>query len=306
MRGKVLVVGVSLLFGCRKPVPPSPPPTDASAAPTCTSPIVVRARVHGAFEGSPTSGVRGPAMVVGMQQGPSFDGVGPSFGTVAELALEAPRFAAEYAPSDLCSDEGSSNDRIAISCITGPGARTTKVVVARGGTGLEVTVGDARTRWTPPETTAATCFELHGLEDRRDLDVLRKTWMLDTPKCPRSPSAAPVKIALVLDPLATTCSPGGAPDRATVTLIGAGPPRALGRLGNTCGYLKSARAGDVNGIAVEAGDMGTERRFAYQLGDRVYYASDDGRVHAAELPCGARASFEVRPSGRLRVSEQGP
>lgn len=46
-------------------------------------------------------------------------------------------------------------------------------------------------------------------------------------------------------------------------------------------------------VEVEASDHDTVRRFAYQLGDHVYYVADDGRVHAADLPCGARAVFDV-------------
>jgi hypothetical protein len=60
----------------------------------------------------------------------------------------------------------------------------------------------------------------------------------------------------------------------------------------------------MNGIEVEASDDGTVRRFAYQLGDRIYYSADDGRVHAADLPCGARAAFDVLAPGQRRMMRE--
>jgi hypothetical protein len=80
---------------------------------------------------------------------------------------------------------------------------------------------------------------------------------------------------------------------AKVTLLGLGVPRPLGALSDLCGPVWTRRPHDMTGIEVEASDDDTVRRFAYQLGDRVYYVADDGRVHAADLPCGARAVFDV-------------
>ncbi len=231
----------------------------------------------------------------------------PIAGVAARLLLAEPRFAAEYAPSDLCSDDGSTADRIAVRCITEPSAKTSRVVIEREGTSLAVTQDGVRQRWTPPAPYGADgCFELRGLDAKQDLDPLRKTWMLDEPKCPRSPSSAPVKITLKLapPPVPMPCMPESEQQAsAQVTLLGAGKPRDLGALTNMCGASWFRRAPDMNGIAVTASDMGSEQRFAYQLGDRVYYATDDGRVRAADLPCGARARFEVATVGRLQVPE---
>lgn len=264
----------------------------------CANPTVVRAQLHGAFEGNPASGLKGPFMVVGMEHGPSFGMSGRSFATVADLELEEPRFAAEYGPADLCSDDGSTPERIAISCITGPSAKLTKLIVARDGSGLTVTTDGKPTQWEPPDW-ASRCFELHGLDGKRDLEPLRKSWMLDEPKCPRNPSSLPLKVTLQLDPLTA----GGGHYDAKVTLLGAGQPRGVGKMTNMSGAVGFRRAPDVNGITVSASDMGVERRFAYQLGDRIYYVAEDGRVHAAELPCGARTKLEVRASAPLQVPE---
>jgi hypothetical protein len=301
MRFAVEVLGVGLLTACRSS---GAAPVDAGAAassttPTCTSPIVVRAEIHGAFEGLSGSGVRGPFMVVGMDHAPPFVMSGRSFGTVADLELEEPRFAAEYGPADLCSDDGSTQDRIAISCITGPSAKVTKLTVARDDLGLMATIDGKQTRWEPPTWEASRCFELRGLDGKRDLEALRKTWMLDEPKCPRSPSSQPVKVTLRLDPVAA----GGGHHDAKVTLLGAGAPRDVGKMTNMSGAVGFRRSRDVNGIIVSASDMGLDRRFVYQLGDRIYYVSEDGRVHAADLPCGTRTKFEVRASAALQVPE---
>ena len=40
------------------------------------------------------------------------------------------------------------------------------------------------------------------------------------------------------------------------------------------------------------------------LGDRIYYVTEDGRVHAAELPCGARTKFKLRATAPLQVPER--
>lgn len=231
----------------------------------------------------------------------------PVVGVAANLMLAEPRFAAEYAPSDLCSDDGSTADRIAVRCITEPSAKTSRVVIEREGTSLAVTQDGVRQRWAPPAPYGADgCFELHGLDTKQDLEPLRKTWMLDEPKCRRSSSRAPVKITLKLAPPAVPmpCGPGfNEQASAQVTLLGAGKPRDLGALTNMCGPSWFSRAPDMNGITVAASDMGSVQRFAYQLGDRVYYVTDDGHVRAADLPCGARARFEVATVGRLQVPE---
>ena len=305
MRFAVLVLGVVVLPACRSSAPPSgSAPVDATApsstARACTNPTVVRTQLAGAFEGRSASPLNGPSMLVEMMvPAMSFEQSGPWFGTVAHLELEEPRFAAEYGPADLCSDDGSTPDRIAISCITGPSAKITKLTVARDGSGLTVTTDGKQTRWDPPDLLPSPCFELHGLDGKRDLEALRKTWMLDEPKCQRSSSNPPLKITLRLDPHAVE---GGHHD-AKVTLLGAGPPRGVGKMTNMSGAVGFRRMPDVNGITVTASDTGVDRRFAYHLGDRVYYVAEDGRVHAAELPCGARTKFEVLASAPLQVPE---
>lgn len=238
-------------------------------------------------------------MVVEMDQGPSFGAAGPSFGTVAALSLEEPRFAAEYGLADLCSDDGSTAERIAVRCITGPSAKVTELTVAREGEGLVTTTDGAQTRWAPP-AGASRCFELHGLDEQRDLEPLRRTWMLDEPKCRRDPSSAQRKVTLQLAPV----SAGEGHYDARVTLHGVGTPRGVGEdMTNVSGAVGFRRWPDLNGVTVLASDMGVDLRFAYQLGDRIYYVAKDGRVRAAELPCGARVTFEVRASAPLRVSE---
>ena len=234
----------------------------------------------------------------------------PSRGIVTDLVLD-PRFAAEYGPEDLCSDDGSSPDRISVRCLTGSGAMK-KFVVARDAVGLAVTEDDAKpTPWNPMDGRER-CYELHGLETR-DLEPLRKTSMLDEPKCVRGPSRASVKVTLKLDAVGDSkIELGGRVAcfaSANVTLLGLGPPRPLGVMTDLCGPVWIHRPNDKTGIEVEASDDTTVRRFAYQLGDRVYYAAADGRVHAADLPCGARASFDVlapAQRGMLRGETKWP
>ena len=237
-------------------------------------------------------------MVVEMIASLSFERSGRWFGTVADLELEEPRFAAEYSPGDLCSDDGSTPDRIAINCITGPSAKITKLTVVRDGSGLTVTKDGKQTRWDPPDFWTSPCFELRGLDGKRDLEAIRRTWMLDEPKCPRNTSSPPLKITLRLDPVAA----GGHYD-ARVTLLGAGLPGRVGTMTNMSGAVGFRHLPDVSGITVSASDNGVDRRFVYQLGDRVYYVAEDGRVHGADLPCGARTTFEVRASAPLQVPE---
>jgi hypothetical protein len=226
----------------------------------------------------------------------------PPSGMVADLVLD-PRFAAEYGPADLCSDDGSSPDLILVRCITASG-RMAKIAVARDGAGLRVTEDEKQTLWKPPDGTGR-CYELHGLETR-DLEPLRKTWMLDEPKCVRDPSRASVKVTLKLDALREVkVDVAGGPacfPNAKVTLLGLGQPRSLGVLTDLCGPVWIRRPHDLTGIEVEASDDSTVRRYAYQLGDRVYYVADDGRVHAADLPCGGRAVFDVlAPAQRVML-----
>ncbi len=247
--------------------------------------MVIQAHVHGRFEGP---GRAHMSIAEGAPLGDQAPG-----GMVSGLLLEA-RFAAEYGPNDLCSDAGSTPDRIAVSCLTGASGKTTQIAVTREGASLGVTMDGKRTLWKPPE---GRCIELHGLDEKRDLEPLRKTWMLDEPKCARDPSRASVKVTLKLDALRDMkVDVGGGPacfPNAKVTLLGLGQPRPLGLLTDLCGPVWIRRPHDTTGIEVEASDDSTVRRFAYQLGDRVYYVADDGRVHAADLPCGARAVFDV-------------
>src|SRR5262249_11304403 len=145
----------------------------------------------------------------------------PPSGMVTDLVLE-PRLAAEYGPDDLCSDDGSTADRIAVRCISGSSGKTTKIVVARDSAGLRVMEDEKQTLWKPPDGSRR-CYELHGLETR-DLEPLRKTWMLDEPKCARDSSRTSMKVTLKLDaerdlkvdvPGSPTCYPN-----AKVTLLG--------------------------------------------------------------------------------------
>lgn len=94
---------------------------------------------------------------------------------------------------------------------------------------------------------------------------------------------------------------------AKVSLLGLGKPRSLGLLSQLSGPTWIRRFRNKGGIEMSASDDHTEQRFAYQLGDRVYY-SDQDRIRSAELPCGARAVFDaVVPHslmGMLRGEEE--
>jgi len=85
--------------------------------------------------------------------------------------------------------------------------------------------------------------------------------------------------------------------------LGANAPRDLGVLSNACGGGHVQRWVGANGIEVVASDMGTVKRFAYQLGDRVYYVDEGGRVRAADIPCGAHAAFSVLAQGHTLLRE---
>jgi hypothetical protein len=93
-------------------------------------------------------------------------------------------------------------------------------------------------------------------------------------------------------------------DAAKVTLLGLGAPRERGDLSNLSGPSWVIRPADVAGIVVEASDDATVRRFAYQLGDAIYYSGGDDRVHRGSLPCGARATFAVEGMGRIHIPER--
>jgi hypothetical protein len=274
---------------------------DAATGAACPDTTVIRARIVGRFEGWDTEAFIAPKLVVAID----WHGSTPPDGVVAELPLAAPHFAAEYTIDDLCADDGSTGDRIAIRCVAG--ADIARLVVTRNAGGLAVTHDAKQTLWEPSEHYSR-CFELHGLEHPNaatspshatvDLDTLRKAWELDAPKCPRADGVAPVKVTLKIDalkgPTAHRCIPEGpAVDSGRATLLGAGAPKDLGTIANLCGGSHVTHWQSINGIEVEASDMGTVKRFAYQLGDRAYYLTEDGTVRAADLPCGARAVFGV-------------
>lgn len=266
---------------------------------------MIRTRIEGRFEGRPTEPFITPRLVVAID----YQGSTPPDGVVTELALAAPRFAAEYTIDDLCVDDGSTVDRIAVRCVTG--GEIARLVVSRNADGLAVTHDTKLTQWKQPAGHPSRCFELHGLErppvpaspgtppqKTVDIETLRKAWELDAPKCPRADTIAPVNVTMKIEamtgPKAHRCIPEGpAVDAARTTLLGAGAPKDLGTITNLCGGSRVTRWEGVNGIEVEASDMGTVKRFAYQLGDRVYYVLEDGRIRAADLPCGARAVFRV-------------
>jgi hypothetical protein len=202
--------------------------------------------------------------------------------TVASFPVSAARFAAEYGADDLCTDDGSTSDRIAIRCITGNDAAITRLVIGKDEGGLAVTVNGTQAIWEP-NAFSYHCFELHGLDRKADLEPLRKTWRRADSPCP---ATTPVKITLRLDD-------------AKVTLLGAGAARDLGSLD-----LRSPatihRLVDVNGLEVVATGA---QRFIYQLGDRIYFLGQEGRVHAADLPCGGRADFNVLAPRHPEIKE---
>ena len=225
---------------------------------------------------------------------------------IVDLELPAPRFAfaGELVPDDLCSDEDpSAPGGLAIGCLVGSPPVIQRVVVTREAEGLEVRSSTGTSHWKPPPGMLA-CTRLVGLGKRRDLESLRATWLRDEPGCARGGRDA-VRVVLRLTPPSPT-KPGAVVDAAIATLLGLGEPRALGALSNLSGPSWIERPNDVSGIQVEASDDETVRRFAYQLGDAVYYSGGDGKVHRAPLPCGVRASFAVETSGGLRIPERKP
>ena len=271
----------------------------ASPAPPCGTTAIVRARVAGRFVGEPAEGTL-PALIIAVES------THPE-AMIARVALASPEFAAEYSLEDLCTDEGSTADRLALRCLSQDQAKVKRLIITRDGGGLAVTEDSKQILWEPT-FFANQCFELHGLDHRSDLDTLRSTYRLDAPKCPRDPSAPPVKVRLRIDASKTTtrCSPDHMPVEARVSLLGAGAPKDLGILNNLCGATGAHRWPNLSGLQINASDMGISQRFVYQLGDRVYYSVEDGHVRAAELPCGARAVFDHETIGLPRLRESEP
>jgi hypothetical protein len=67
--------------------------------------------------------------------------------------------------------------------------------------------------------------------------------------------------------------------------------KSLGALGHFCGAAWLTTFDDVPGISVEASDMGTSRRFAFQAGDTLMFLTDQNKLEAVDLPCGRSTLF---------------
>jgi hypothetical protein len=307
-----LLVLVATTLACSRPTRVSlEAPADASP---CDRRIAVASRVVGSWRGDATDESRGsPHLVVEIDD--------PSAGSsqtreIARLPIASPFFAAEVGPSDLCADDGSTPDELSIRCIADRG----EIVRARvhdDGHALRVRIGDApATRWQMAHAENA-CFDLHGLDERRDLEAARAAWGRDMPsaRCEGKRAASgPVRAVLDFPPGREKpyfCAggwdrPGGATDATSVrvSIPSLGIRKELGALGNQCGGLHVTRFTDADAIALETSDMGLEKRFAYRLGDRLYVVGEDDRIAALDLPCGARVVFDVRYPWREGVEQR--
>jgi hypothetical protein len=276
--------------------------SDASAAPSvsaaaCAHPVAIQARIHGAFTGSDDATADGLF-------------IGTSTGTRATMVWTAPPFfAAEASLDDLCSDDSPSSgaaggaNEIAVRCV-GPGGRIRRTVVRSEGTSLSVRDDGAAPRKELPSPDG-TCFDLHGLGKKKDLEPLRAAWGNDTKsaRCAAAKTApSDVHVTIEFPKLdgeeQPHCAESGTlatnSSRVVVSIAALGMKRDLGRLDNQCGAVTVTRFDDANALTFEASDMGTSRRAFYQLGDSLYVTGGDGRLSATPLPCGAKAVFDLR------------
>lgn len=76
----------------------------------------------------------------------------------------------------------------------------------------------------------------------------------------------------------------------------------LGILSEQCAGIHVVRYADADAVSLGTSDMGDDDRFAYRLGDRVYFSTASGGIGSAEIPCGARVMFD--PPARAVTSTE--
>lgn len=284
----------------------APPPKPLVVAPVVVDAgaverVVVRAAVRGSWIGSATFERSSPMLVVSAD----LPMLGPGASEIASIALAAmPFVAAELAgPADLCGDEPAAPGALAVRCLTDHGVAHVAVRAIDGE--LEIaTDGAAPRRWRLPGVASAR-FELRGLGVRRDVDALRAAWGRDVPseRCRDAKPRAAVRVAMRFPIVADNYSCGGVAiadagptsgplDRTRVQLAVGGVVRDLGVLSEQCAGLHLVRYDDADAVVFGTSDMGAEHRFAYRLGDRLYFSTAEGGVARIDLPCGARATFD--------------
>jgi len=292
---------LTVVCGCSREEPRPLEVTDApaSATPACDT-RVIATHVQGNWTGSGSEPMAfRPSLAIA-------DATGNPQGAVASISLdEVPFIAADLAgPADLCSDEaGAAPGTIAVRCVSAGVIR--RLVVRTSGDALEVIVdGAAPTLWRMPGV-AHGCYELHGLGVVRDLEPLRAAWGRDEPRaaCRGAKPHAPVSLALRFPVVAANyvCAAAtsvsdagpssGAVDATRVQLILGTTTHDLGVLHEQCAGFFVTRFDDADAVSFGTTDLGVERRFAYRLGDRLYFSNDIGGVSSAELPCAAAATF---------------
>jgi len=231
---------------------------------------------------------------------------------VASLSPAVPFFAARLQPRELCTEETNGEKEIAVRCIVGRG-QMKRLVVQNGRHDLIVREeGKPARSWTM-NGFPDVCFDLHPYGAHRDLEPLRAAWGLDADRipCRNGPNVSPVRVVVELQPVPDAgpsfCNgKSGLTNAAAVRLLVPGSHAAqdLGVLGNLCGGLHVTRYDDVEALGLGTSDMGTEQRFAYRLGDRLYFVTADDRFGSVELPCGAKVAFDVRstPATGARIT----
>ncbi len=281
------------------------PIASASASPAaCTHAYSVTAVVTGSWFGDPTQATTAPMLVVRLDDA----GLGPPDAlTVAQVPVAQPFFDADVNLAELCSDEATAPGTIAVKCITEHG-KLSHVVVRSAHDGLDVvTDGAAPVHWRMtygPERFDGACYTLHGLGALRDLEPARAAWGRDVPsaRCSGTPRTRPVHVVFDFvdvpgDP------PSSNPNREKIAVSIPGWKRDLGVLSNLGGGLHPTRYTDADAIRLVTSDMGTEDRFAYRLGDRLYVVEGGDHVVSTDLPCGAKVAFDVHYRWRDSIVE---
>jgi len=284
-----------------KPVPAQATPTLVTAQSPCKAIYPVTTVIDGSWfgDGSGLSGAPGikrypPVLVVGLDD-PSLYA---RFSDVVTIPLAAPFFAQDVKLDELCSDSGHEPGTIEVECVVGP--KLSRVVVRPSGDGLDVSVdGGAPQHWNmkfEAELYEGACYELHGLGVRRDLEPARAAWGRDEPsaRCGSTPRTRITHVAIdLLAPPGYKPAPGSQLVPLNDVIVSMpGWRMGLGQISNLYGGLHVIRYTDVEAVMISATDMGSEWREAYRLGDRLYVVEKD-RITSTELPCGAKAVFEV-------------
>ncbi len=220
---------------------------------------------------------------------------------IAALRLPDHGLATEFEGRDLCRDEGSTDNRIAVQCVTQDGT-VAHLRVTRSGDSVDAEgFGGTPIHWTRP-SWAHPGIGLRSLLPKGDLEPLRIAWHDDQPsqRCRAKDGgtqARTMRATFRLDGVrgSGACSPGVpwvALARVSLFLDGR-KVRDLGEMGNQCGGLEVEHFAALSGIAIESSDDGISRRLAYQLGDRLYFSASADRIDSLELPCGAHVAVGI-------------